>query len=183
MKPPGSANVIHAPATTPRRSPWLIGALVLAALAVGLTIGGFIFQSSNTRSEVSPSVQPDRSSAATNTTTPTPATATPTSTPTPPSVETTRPNSNVDLSTRVQELQCVLYNNKSDKNVVNVRDNCDTRNCEMDASTVAGEYPDNTPISVIRGSDVQTTRFTWVKVIITSSGRTVWVASSKIKCT
>ena len=74
-------------------------------------------------------------------------------------------------------------NDKSDKNVVNVREYCDTRNCELDASTIAGEYPDNTDIRVVSGSNVQTARFTWVKVVVTATGRTVWVASTKIKCT
>jgi hypothetical protein len=76
----------------------------------------------------------------------------------------------------------VLYNDKSDKNVVNVRENCDTLDCETNASTLAGEYPDNTPVRVFSGSNVQGSRFTWVKVAITGTGRIVWVASSKLKC-
>lgn len=66
--------------------------------------------------------------------------------------------------------------------VVRVRVNCDTQDCDTDASTIAGEYPDNTPIRVVKGTSVRGARFMWVKVVITGSGRVVWVASSKIKC-
>lgn len=70
----------------------------------------------------------------------------------------------------------------ADKSVVRVRADCDTRDCDNDSSTIAGEYPDNTPVSVVRGSNVRGARFTWVEVVIKSSGQAVWVASTKIKC-
>lgn len=179
MQTPGPAPAVPAP-TARRRSPWAVGALVLVALAVSLTIGGFIFQRSNTPSSASPSLEPEQDPVATHTTTPTPVSST--STPTPVRVEEASPSSTIEQSTPVHEPDCVLYNDKSDKSVIRVRENCDTQNCESDASTIAGEYPDNTAIRVIKGSNVQTARFTWVKVIIAGSGRTVWVASSKIKC-
>lgn len=168
---------VSAQVQAPRpRSPWLIGALVLVALGVGLTIGGVIFQRSSASSTVSTSVEPERDRVATSASTPTPATSTPT-----PAAAAATP-STVEQSTQVQEPECVLYNDKSDKAVVNVRENCETRNCELDESTKTGEYPDNTAIRVIKGSNVQTAHFTWVKVIISGSGRIVWVAASKIKC-
>ena len=179
MRPPVPAGVVAA-AVPPRRSPWLVGVLVFVALAVGLTIGALIFQRSSTSSEVPPPVEPDRNTLGANATTPTPGSSAPT--PTPTARQATSPASTADQSTPVEEQQCVLYNDKSEKTVVNVRVDCDTRNCEMDASTIAGEYPDNTPIRVVRGSNVQTARYTWVKVVIAGTGRTVWVASSKIKC-
>lgn len=179
MQPAMFAPAVAEP-TPRRRSPWAIGALVLIALAVGLAIGGFIFQRSSSTSSSSPSVASAQDPVVTQTTSPTPVPATTTSTPIPP--ETTTPSPNNGQSTTVQEPECVLYNDKSDKTVVNVRENCDTRNCESDASTIAGEYPDNTQVRVFNGSNVQGSRFTWVKIAITSSGRIVWVASSKLKC-
>ncbi len=167
--------------TTRRRSPWLVGALVVLALGVGLTIGGFIFQRSNGSTSGSSSVDPSLEPGPKNAETPAPTrlSAAPTPTPSPSSATTTTAGN----STSGQNTACVLYNDKNDKSVIRVRMDCDTRNCETDASTIAGEYPDNTPVQVVRGSSVQGTRFTWIKVIILSSGQNVWVASSKIKCT
>ena len=151
----------------------------MMALAVGLAIGGFIFQRSNSSSASSPSVIPAQEPVATHSTSPTP-------TPIPESSEkpreTTPATTNDGESTTVQDQQCVLYNDKSDKSVIRVRVNCDTQNCDTDVSTIAGEYPDNTPIRVVNGVRVQGSRFTWIKVVLVSSGQAVWVASTKIKC-
>ena len=179
FQPPVFAPAPAEPAPR-RRSPLAVGALVLVALAVGLTIGWFIFERSNSSSSSSPSVASAQDPVATHPTTPTSVPAATTSTPAPP--ETTAQSSNSGESTAVKEPECVLYNDKNDKSVIRVRVNCDTQNCDSDVSTIAGEYPDNTPISVIKGVSVQGSRFTWVKIVITSSGQTGWVASSKIKC-
>ena len=178
IQPPVFAPAVTAP--PPRsRSGLLVGVLIVIALAVGLTIGGIIFQRSNTTTSASPAVSPAEDPVATHTTTPTPVPAATASTPAPP--QTTTPASNSGKSTTAQDQECILYNDKNDKSVVRVRVNCDSRNCDNDVSTIAGEYPDNTPIRV-SGDSVLGSRFTWVKVVITSSGQTVWVASSKIKC-
>ena len=63
-----------------------------------------------------------------------------------------------------------------------MRKNCDTRDCESDADTKLGDYPNNTAVRVIKGSGIRGERFVWVKVVIKDSGQTVWVASAKVKC-
>lgn len=172
--PPAAESAQH------RKSPWVVGALVLISLAAGLTIGWVIFQRSNSPASTSSSSTPAQDPVTSHTTTPTPAPASTSSTPLP--AESTTASSNNSQSTTAQEPTCVLYNDKSDKTVINVREDCDTKNCEADASTIAGEYPDNTPVHVFKGNDVRGVRFTWVKVEIVGSGRIVWVASTKVKC-
>lgn len=167
-----------APVPAPRqRSLLAIGAMLLAVLVVGLSIGGFIVQRYSSSSSVAPPTpSPTPRSVAATTAQPSPVS----STPTPAPMATASPS--VVQSTPELESNCVLYNDKADKSVVRVRMNCDTQDCDNDASTIAGEYPDRTPIRVIKGTSVRGAQFTWVKVVITGSGRMVWVASSKIKC-
>lgn len=165
--------------TPPARSSLVVGVLVVIALAVGLTIGGVIFQRSSSTSAVSPSVTPAQEPLATHPTSPTPA---PAATPQVAAVADPPPVSNTEPPPTVREQECVLYNDRRDKSVIRVRMNCDTENCDDDASTIVGEYPDNTPIRVVKGVSVQGSRFTWIKIILTSSGQTGWVASAKIKC-
>jgi hypothetical protein len=165
------------PAPAPRqRFPLAVGAMVLAALVVGLSIGGFIFQRYSSPSPDAPSASPTPRSLLVAASTPTPASATPTP------AQMATPSPSIVQSTPEPESNCVLYNDKADKSVVRVRMNCDTQDCDNDSNTIAGEYPDNTPIRVIKGTSVRGAQFTWIKVVITGSGRTVWVASSKIKC-
>lgn len=183
QRPPAVAPIgppAYMPAPVRRRSPWVVGLLVLMALGVGLAIGGFIFQRSNSSSASSPSVNPAQEPVATHSTSPTPG---PSPESSEKSRETTPATTNDGESTTVQDQQCVLYNDKSDKSVIRVRVNCDTQNCDSDVSTIAGEYPDNTPIRIVNGVRVQGSRFTWIKVVLVSSGQAVWVASTKIKCT
>ena len=66
--------------------------------------------------------------------------------------------------------------------MVTVRRNCDTQDCEKDGSTIVADYPNDTVVRVIKGSNVRGQRFTWVKVVIKASSQTVWVASAKVKC-
>lgn len=178
MPAQGPAIVAASPAPA-RKSPWVIGILVFVALGVGLAIGGIIFRSSSSSSTVSSSTEPERNGSPVSTATPTPAS----STSTPASAASATSPSPVEQSTAVQKSNCILYNDRSDLTVVNVREGCDQRNCELDASTKAGEYPDRTPIRVIMGSNVRTTNFTWVKIVIVGTERVVWVAATKIKCT
>lgn len=168
---------LPASAPAPSRKPLLaVGALVVVALAVGLAIGGFIFQRSDPPSSDAASASPTPRS--TTATAAKPAPASPTPTPAP----IATPSPSIVQSTPKPESGCVLYNDKTDKAMVNVRMNCDTRDCDSDSSTLAGEYANNTPVRVITGASVRGVRFTWMKVIITGSGQTVWVASTKIKC-
>jgi hypothetical protein len=76
----------------------------------------------------------------------------------------------------------MLYNDKADRSGVITRADCDSKDCEADASTMGSEYPDKTRVQVVKGSNVKGKRFTWVKVIIISEKRAVWVASTKIRC-
>lgn len=66
---------------------------------------------------------------------------------------------------------------------VNVRIDCDTLDCENDASTVSGSYPNDTPVRLISGkSGVQTPNFKWLAVRLTDEKRDVWVSSTKLVC-
>lgn len=77
---------------------------------------------------------------------------------------------------------CYLYNDAPNYSTVNVRSNCDVRPCGYDESTIIGEYPNNTPVQVSNNSGKSSGRFTWVRVVLISSGQTVWVASNKVRC-
>lgn len=177
-----------APAPRPKSRAWLVGVVVLAALVVGLVVGGLLFKqsSSDTSSSNSPAATPTSTRTTTPATTPTPgATATPavvTATATPMPSPAVTPSPLATPSPAKVESECMLRNDKADREGVRVRLNCDTQDCDTDESTIAGEYPDETPISIIRGSSVRGKRFTWVKVVILQTKRTVWVASTKIKC-
>lgn len=177
--PPAGQPVPPPPA--PRRGfPIGVGAMVLAALVVGLLIGGFIFQSYSPSSSDAAAVSPTPRLVTTAPTKPTPAPATPTPMPTATPSQMATPSPSIVQSKPESEPNCVLYNDVAD--AVRVRTNCDTQDCDNDKSTIAGEYPDNTPVSLIKGGSVRGERFTWVKVVIKESGQMVWVASSKIKC-
>lgn len=188
VMPPTVAYEPHPSPATPaprQRSPWMVGVLVVTALVIGLAVGGVALQLYNSSLTAAPSVTPSLDPASTNANMPTPASPTPTPTPrsTPSPVAAVVPTpSPIVTPTPEQKAECVLVNDKSDKSVVRVRADCDKRDCDNDASTIAGEYPDNTPVRVYKGISTQGARFTWVKVSIISSGRTVWVASTKVKC-
>ena len=80
---------------------------------------------------------------------------------------------------------CVLFNDDSSQQTVNVRTNCDKdkKPCDLDPSTILKEYPNNTPIRVNREITVKSRKgFDWTQIVIIGSGEVVWVASSKIKC-
>lgn len=173
---------VPAPAPVPKQRSWLaLGAMIVAVLAVGVAIGSFIIQRSSPSASDSSSASPaPRTMNSTAAATPVKASPTPTPTPKPSPVVTPTPN--VVQSPTEREADCVLYNDKADKAEVRVRANCDTQDCDNDKNTIAGQYPDHTPVRVIKGSSVQGTRFRWVQVAIKSSGERVWVASSKIKC-
>jgi serine/threonine-protein kinase len=78
---------------------------------------------------------------------------------------------------------CVLFNDDSSQQTVNVRSNCDTKSCDLDPSTILKEYPNSTPIRVNREITVKSRKgFDWTQIVIIGSGEVVWVASSKIRC-
>jgi hypothetical protein len=184
LQNPQVFNTPPAPASPPAPRQgfplWTVGAFALVALALGLGIGGLIFQSYGPPSTDAPLAAPTPRRMAL-------ATASPTPTPTPAAVSATPlatplATSSPAIVQSTPEQNCILYNDRADKSMVRVRSNCDTRDCDNDASTIAGEYPDSTPVRVIKGSAVRGVNFTWVKVVIVSSGQSVWVATSKIKC-
>lgn len=81
------------------------------------------------------------------------------------------------------ESSCVLYNNDPSQQTVNVRANCDKISCDDEASTILGEYPNNTAIRVNREIKVKARKnFYWMQIVIVGSGEVAWVASSKIRC-
>jgi hypothetical protein len=174
------------PAPAPRKRPVLAIVAVVAALVIGVGIGGFIFQrySSPSSEAATPVATPTPPySVASTTATPKPvatATPAPAATPTPSPIAT--PSQSVVQSTPEPKTECVLYNDVADRSAVRVRTGCDTQDCDNDSSTVAGEYPNDTAVRVVKGAKIQGARFTWVKVIIIDSGESVWVASTKIKC-
>jgi hypothetical protein len=178
--PPADFKSPPSPAPEPRRgfSLWTVGGFALVALVIGLSIGGLIFQSYGPPSTDAPAATPTPRRMALTTASPTPTPAAISATPAATPLATSSPA----IVQSTPEQNCILYNDRADKSMVRVRANCDTQDCDNDASTIAGEYPDSTPVRVIKGSSVRGERFTWVKVVITSSGQTVWVASSKIKC-
>jgi hypothetical protein len=75
-----------------------------------------------------------------------------------------------------------LYNDDKTQNEVNVRANCDTKNCETNPSTLIGKYPNNTQVK-INGNvrPVKTGSYTWIQVTILNTGQTVWVADNKVR--
>jgi len=82
---------------------------------------------------------------------------------------------------RVQ--RCWLSNAAADQTDVNVRVDCDTRDCAQDPLTKAGSLPNNTPVLLYsRRKSASGGRFTWVQIKIEQTGQTVWVASSKLRC-
>jgi serine/threonine protein kinase len=81
------------------------------------------------------------------------------------------------------ESSCVLYNDDPAQQTVNVRSDCDKRSCDLDASTILREYPNNTLIRVNREIQVKARKdFYWTQIVIIKTGEAVWVASSKIRC-
>ncbi|HKS29975.1 MAG TPA: hypothetical protein VJS44_19290 [Pyrinomonadaceae bacterium] len=181
--PPATQPAFNEPA--PRRKSHLLTIVaVFVALVIGVGIGGLMFQRYTTTSPaVVASASPTPSAAATAatatprpTSSPTPAPATPTPSP------MATPSRSVVQSTPEPKTGCVLHNDVADRSGVRVRVDCDTRDCDNDSSTISGEYPDDTPVRVVKGANVRGARFTWVKVVVIDSGETVWVASTKIKC-
>ncbi|HEY0406946.1 MAG TPA: hypothetical protein VGC89_14530 [Pyrinomonadaceae bacterium] len=170
------------PVSEPQRQrglrPWVLGALAVGVLLIGLLIGVWMSQRPNASSsnQAAATPTPARATPTKPTPTPTPTPALVTATPTPGPLATASPR-NVE-----SEPECMLYNDRADRSGVKVRMNCDTKDCESDDSTIVGEYPDRTRVQVIKGSNVKGKRFTWVKVIIVEEKRAVWVASAKIKC-
>jgi serine/threonine protein kinase len=80
-------------------------------------------------------------------------------------------------------LNCRLYNDDLSQNNVNVRANCDTKSCDNDLSTLAGAYPNNTLVKINKNvRPINSGRYTWIQIVILETGRTVWVASSKVQC-
>ena len=78
---------------------------------------------------------------------------------------------------------CSLYNDDPSQTTVNIRTDCDTRSCDLDASTLVKEYPNNTLVRVNREVTVKSRKnFYWTKIVIVENGETWWVASSKIRC-
>ena len=180
---------MQTPAPAPRkRSLLAIVATLSAILAVGLGIGVFVFQRYGAASSDAPQALPTPRDVAASTATPTPAPATatpkptPKQTPAPTPAPVTTPLPAITKPTPVPDADCILYNDRADKSMVTVRRNCDTQDCDNDMKTIVGDYPNNTPVRVVKGSNVRGARFTWVKIVMTGSGQTAWVASAKIKC-
>jgi hypothetical protein len=102
--------------------------------------------------------------------------------PTPEKSATPKPSptvANIEPSPTAKPIGCYLHDGGKGEGEVRVRQNCDYLDCENDDSTVVGIFPNRTPVQKLGGS-VQSDNFTWTKVKL--KGRTVWVATSKIRC-
>jgi hypothetical protein len=76
---------------------------------------------------------------------------------------------------------CYLDDGGKGGGEVRVRRYCDEwgYDCSKDSDTIAGRYPNGTPVRKLGGS-VRTGGFTWIKISV--YGKSLWVASSKIRC-
>ena len=109
--------------------------------------------------------------------------ATPTSSPTPkPSRSNTPPvNATIDTNAAVDTkvlYECVASN--QGKGTVNLRRDCDTKNCEMDPATKYTQIPDGTRLSLLDLGDHKTGRMTWRPVLY--RGERLWISSAKLSC-
>jgi hypothetical protein len=63
---------------------------------------------------------------------------------------------------------------------VNLRRNCDSRDCSMDASTLHTQADPGEDVELTARKPVTTGRFTWVQVKY--RGETLWISSTRIDC-
>jgi len=63
---------------------------------------------------------------------------------------------------------------------VNLRRDCDTRDCSMDASTVYTQIEPGERLGLTAHDPVTSGDFTWVQVKY--HGQTVWISSTRIDC-
>lgn len=77
---------------------------------------------------------------------------------------------------------CVLFNDNSYYDNVNLRSGCDYQPCGYDESSVAGNFPNGTTVVIESDRSVASNGFTWIPVRIAASGQAGWVASTKIRC-
>lgn len=89
------------------------------------------------------------------------------------SINTTVPNESV--STDPSSCQIV-----SNSNTVNLRQNCDTNDCENDAGTIAGTISNGESVTISNSPKIQANNYDWIEIEI-PSGR-YYVASSKLSC-
>ena len=185
--PPPAPPPLLAQTPAPRRGPRpvVLGLAVIGVLLVGLLIGVWLSQRPGASSSNLPPATPTPSHPApSQTPTPTPTPILVVERPTPPPSPTPVPSPLASPSPKNVESgpRCVLYNDKAERSGVVTRSDCDTKDCEADASTKGSEYPDDTPVLVVKGSGVKGKRFTWVKVLLVEQRQTVWVAATKIRC-
>jgi hypothetical protein len=77
---------------------------------------------------------------------------------------------------------CVVSNDDAGQPDVNLRKDCHVKSCDDDRTTILGTLPNGTPVTVNRQvAPVRGRYFAWQQVT-TRSGRTGWVAASKIRC-
>lgn len=77
---------------------------------------------------------------------------------------------------------CTLQNDDPSQPDVNLRANCHVKQCDNDKSTLIGNRPNGTPITVSREvAPVSGKSFMWQQIRL-GNGTIAWVAASKIKC-
>jgi hypothetical protein len=141
----------------------VVGALVLSALRDGGETATNSTNASNSNLNVSIAASPSPAKSAT------PKKQEPSPSPS---------DVNDDLKEGKSARECRIVNPQG--GTVNIRRNCDTRDCSMDPATLYTQGdPGDTVVPTGRAS-VTTGRFTWVQVRY--RGETLWISSTRMSC-
>lgn len=101
-------------------------------------------------------------------------------TPTPrkPSPSPTVSATNENMEPKMMDRSCRITNPQGGS--VNLRRNCDTRDCSMDASTLYTQGDPGETVIPTGRKPVTTGRFTWVEVKY--GGEVLWISSTRMNC-
>lgn len=150
---------------------FILGSLIGAiAVVVLLVVGAFVLFSM--RDDDHPANISVNNNA--NLSSPTPSKSPTPKKPTP----TPTPSSANENTERVNVKTCTVVNPAGGS--VNLRRNCDTRDCSMDASTLYTQLDPGDTVEATNRKPVTTGRFTWVAVKY--HGETLWISSTRVDC-
>lgn len=85
---------------------------------------------------------------------------------------------NDQTAVRKDQRVCTIINPEGSS--VNLRRDCDTRDCSEDASTIYTQGEPGDDLRTTGRPPVTTGRFTWVQVRY--QGETLWVSSTRLDC-
>ncbi len=88
-------------------------------------------------------------------------------------------NSNNNVNTAAEGKQCSVIK-KSDGTAINLKRYCDSRDCSLDANTMALQIDPGTIVEPTDRKPIVSGRFTWIQVKY--RGEVLWVSSSLIDC-